>query len=168
MSDISEDNNSKKSESPSEENSYLKKDDEDLELELKEKEKKEKTSNKTNKKLKSKDKDKSNSSLEKEDVSPKRFPIMRKHARNISNYSSSSSDEYNIKIKTDLANNYFQSLTEFQKSQAKSEKEIFDNNFTVLKNDYKIIEEYESLIFKDTCIDIMFIMDLTGSMSGFL
>ena len=168
MSDISEENNSNKSESPSEENSYLKKDDEDLELELKEKEKKEKSSYKTNKKLKSKDKEKSNSSLEKEDVSPKRFPIMRKHARNISNYSSSSSDEYNIKIKTDLANNYFQSLTEFQKSQAKSEKEIFDNNFTVLKNDYKIIEEYESLIFKDTCIDIMFIMDLTGSMGGFL
>ncbi len=32
-----------------------------------------------------------------------------------------------------------------------------------MKNNSKIIEEYEKLIFEDTAIDIMFIMDLTGS-----
>jgi len=37
-----------------------------------------------------------------------------------------------------------------------------------MKNDFKIIEEYEKLIFKDTAIDIMFIMDLTSSIGTWL
>ena len=37
-----------------------------------------------------------------------------------------------------------------------------------MKNDFKIIEEYEKLIFKDTAIEIMFIMDLTGSIGIWL
>ncbi len=98
------------------------------------------------------------------------FPIMRKHARNISfkSSSSSSSDELNKKIKKDLLENLNNKLTDFQKSQSASQKEIFDNNFNILKNDFKIIEEYEQIILKDTSIDIMFIMDLTGSMGAFL
>ena len=169
MSDKSNDNNSDDSDSPSEDNSYLKKDDEDMDLEDKEKENKKEITDKTKKSDKYKEKDKYLSLFSKDNLFPKRFPLMRKRARRISfGNSSSSSDEYELKIKTDLKNNYFQSLTEFQKSQAKSEKEIFESNFTTLRNDYKIIEEYEELIFKDTCIDIMFIMDLTGSMGCFL
>ena len=103
--------------------------------------------------------------------SKNRFPIIRKHARNISyksSSSSSSSDELNQKIKKDLADNLNKKLTDFQKSQVKSQKEIFENNFNILKNDFIIIEQYEQIIFKDTSIDIMFIMDLTGSMGAFL
>ena len=98
------------------------------------------------------------------------FPIIRKHARKISfkSSSSSSSDEYNMKIKKDLEENFNKKLTNFQITQSKSQKELFINNFNVLKNDFKIIEEYEQLIFKDTAIDIMFIMDLTGSMGIWL
>ena len=98
------------------------------------------------------------------------FPIMRKHARNISfkSSSSSSSDELNKKIKKDLFENLNNKLTDFQKSQSISQKEIFDNNFNILKNDFKIIEEYEQIILKDSSIDIMFIMDLTGSMGALL
>ena len=98
------------------------------------------------------------------------FPIIRKHARNISfqSSSSSSSDELNQKIKKDLAENLNKKLTDFQKSQSKSQKEIFENNFNILKNDFKIIEQYEQILLKDTSIDIMFIMDLTGSMGAFL
>ena len=169
MSDKSNDNNSDDSDSLSEDNSYLKKDDEDMDLEDNEKENKKEIIDKTKKAGIKKEKDNYLSLFSKNNLFPKRFPLIRKRARKISfGNSSSSSDEYELKIKTDLKNNYFQSLTEFQKSQAKSEKEIFESNFTTLKNDYKIIEEYEELIFKDTCIDIMFIMDLTGSMGCFL
>ena len=98
------------------------------------------------------------------------FPIIRKHGRKISfkSSSSSSSDEYNMKIKKDLEANFNKKLTNFQIAQAKSQKDIFLNNFNVLKNDFRIIEEYEKLIFKDTELDIMFIMDLTGSMGIWL
>lgn len=41
-------------------------------------------------------------------------------------------------------------------------------NYKVLKDDIKLLEEYERKIFKDTNLDIMFIMDLTGSMSVWL
>ena len=104
-----------------------------------------------------------------ENMFPRRFPLMRKKARKLSfQSSSSSSDELDKKIKRDLEDNFFDKLTEFQKNKAKSDKELFESNFTMLKNDYKIIEQCEELIFKDTSIDIMFIMDLTGSMGGFL
>ena len=98
------------------------------------------------------------------------FPLIRKHARTISfqSSSSSSSDELNQKIKKDLAENLNNKLSDFQKSQSKSQKEIFEKNFNILKNDFKIIEQYEQIILKDTSIDIMFIMDLTGSMREFL
>ena len=99
-----------------------------------------------------------------------KYPIIRKHARKISfkSSSSSSSDELDKKIKRDLAENFNKRLTNFEKEQSKSQKEIFEKNFNILKNDFKIIEEYEQIILKDTNIDIMFIMDLTGSMQQFL
>ena len=102
-----------------------------------------------------------------------KFPLSRKlggkvQYRSSSSSSSSSSDELNMKIKRDLAENLNQKLTNFEKEQSKSQKEIFENNFNVLKNDFKIIEQYEQIILKDTSIDIMFIMDLTGSMQAFL
>ena len=99
-----------------------------------------------------------------------KYPIIRKHARKISfkSSSSSSSDELDKKIKKDLAENLNKKLTNFEKEQSKSQKELFEKNFNILKNDFKIIEEYEQIILKDTNIDIMFIMDLTGSMQEFL
>lgn len=99
-----------------------------------------------------------------------KFPIVRKHARKISfkSSSSSSSDELNKKIKRDLAEILNKKLTNFEKAQSKSQKELFEKNFNILKNDFKILEEYEKIILKDTSIDIMFIMDLTGSMQAFL
>lgn len=97
------------------------------------------------------------------------FPIIKKHGRKKSfQSSSSSSDELNQKIKKDLAENLNRKLSDFQKSLSKSQKEIFENNFKILKNDFKIIEQYEQIILKETSIDILFIMDLTGSMGSFL
>ena len=163
MSDYSKEENSNSNEidSQSEDNSYLKKDDEDLEKEMEEEIKnimKDETKKKENKNL-----------LITENTFPRRFPLMRKKARKLSfQSSSSSSDELDKKIRKDLEDNFFQKLTEFQKEKAKSDKEYFESNFTILKNDFKIIQECEESIFKDTSIDIMFIMDLTGSMGGFL
>ena len=59
-------------------------------------------------------------------------------------------------------------LTTFQKSYIASQKEEFVKNFSILKSDFNYLEEYEKKIFKDTNLDIMFIMDLTGSMSIWL
>jgi len=59
-------------------------------------------------------------------------------------------------------------LTSFQKSYVKSQKEEFEKNFNALKEDFKFLENYEKKIFKDTNLDLMFIMDLTGSMSIWL
>jgi hypothetical protein len=167
MSDNSKNSNSKESDSSSDENSYLQKDDEDMELEEKEKER-EKNNKITNKTEKS-GKDRYINLFSKANIFPMRYPFLRKRARKLSfGESLSSDDEFDKKIKTDLTNNYLQTLTEFDKSKAKSEKEIFESNFSTLKNDYKIIEQYEELIFKGTSIDIMFIMDLTGSMGSYL
>ena len=160
MSNSSEEENSNSNEvnSQSEENFYLKKDDEDLEKEMEEEIENSIKNEAKNKKP-----------LITENTFPRRFPLMRKKARKISfQSSSSSSDELDKKIKKDLEENFFHKLTEFQKNKAKSDKEYFESNFTILKNDFKIIQECEELIFKDTSIDIMFIMDLTGSMGGFL
>ena len=166
MTDNSKNSNSKESDSSSDENSYLKKDDEDMELEEKEKEKEK--NNKIAKKTEKNGKDRYINLFSKANIFPIRYPFLRKRARKLSFGESSSDDELDKKIKTDLANNYMETLTEFEKSKAKSEKELFESNFTILKNDYKIIEQYEELIFKDTSIDIMFIMDLTGSMGCYL
>ena len=159
MSNSSKEENS--NDSQDEENSYLKKDDEDLEKEMEEDED---NSNKLNSKKENK------MPIITENMFPRRFPLMRKKARKLSFQlsSSSSSDELDKKIKKDLQSNYFEKLTEFQKNKAKSDKEYFESNFEILKNDFKIIQQCEELIFKDTSIDIMFIMDLTGSMGGFL
>ena len=59
-------------------------------------------------------------------------------------------------------------LSSFQKSYIKSQKENFDKQFNLLRTDFKLLVEYEKEIFKDTNLDIMFIMDLTGSMSMWL
>lgn len=59
-------------------------------------------------------------------------------------------------------------LSELQKSFIKSQKENFDKNYHILKEDFRFLEEFEKKIFKDTNLDIMFIMDLTGSMSIWL
>ena len=98
------------------------------------------------------------------------IPLTRKRLRKTSfnTSSSSSSDEFNRKIKNDLAEILNDKLTNFEKCQAKSQKEIFEKNFQTLQDDFKIIEEYEQKILKDTNIDIMFIMDLTTSMEAFL
>ena len=96
------------------------------------------------------------------------YPGIKRRKISFYSSSSSSSDELNQKIKKDLLENINDQLTDYQKSQAKSQKELFENNYDILKNDFKIIEEYEQIILKDTSIDIMFIMDLTGSMGAFL
>ena len=59
-------------------------------------------------------------------------------------------------------------LTGFQKSFIESQKEEFEKNFKILKEDFKFLEEYEKKIFKDTNLDLMFVMDLTGSMGIWL
>ena len=160
-----ENSNSDESDSQDKENSYLKKDDEDLEKEMEEDED---NLNKLNS-IKEKKKKEIKIPIVTENMFPRKFPLMRKKARKLSfQLSSSSSDELDIKIKKDLEENFLEKLTEFQKNKAKSDKEYFESNFNILKNDFKIIQQCEELIFKDTSIDIMFIMDLTGSMGGFL
>lgn len=59
-------------------------------------------------------------------------------------------------------------LTEFQKSYISSQKEEFTKNFSTLKSDFKFLEDYERKIFQNTNLDLMFIMDLTGSMNIWL
>ena len=99
---------------------------------------------------------------------PKSFsyidPIIKlfsKHDRSSSD--SDSSDSYEQPKKRKL-----RELSEFQKSYIKSQKENFDKNYNILKDDFRFLEEYETKIFKDTNLDIMFIMDLTGSMGIWL
>ena len=155
----------------------LSKDDEDTEFQ--EEKEDDDYSNSNPKKNKNKDKDinKIGSELEGPLLPPylsqsrNKNPFERKIGKKMlfkSSSSSSSSDELEKKIKKDLAENLNQKLTNFEKEQSQSQKDIFENNFNILKNDFKIIEEYEQIILKDTSIDIMFIMDLTGSMQAFL
>ena len=87
--------------------------------------------------------------------------LFSKHDRSSSE--SDSSDSFEQPKKKVL-----KELTDFQKSFIQSQKENFDKNYTILKNDFRFLEEYESKIFKDTNLDIMFIMDLTGSMGIWL
>ena len=93
-------------------------------------------------------------------------PIMKlfsKHERSSSESDSNSSESYEQPKKKKM-----KELSEFQKSFIKSQKENFDKNYNILKNDFIFLEEYETRIFKDTNLDIMFIMDLTGSMGIWL
>ena len=59
-------------------------------------------------------------------------------------------------------------LTEFQRIYILSKKEEFTKNFSTLKSDFKFLEDYEKKIFQNTNLDLMFIMDLTGSMNIWL
>ena len=87
--------------------------------------------------------------------------LFGKHDRSYDSSNSSDSVEVIKKKKP-------KELTTFQQSFIKSQKETFDNNYNILKEDFKVLEEYETKIFKDTNLDIMFIMDLTGSMGIWL
>ena len=92
--------------------------------------------------------------------------LKRKHS--IESFDSSNDDQqinsYNDSIKEIKK----KELTSLQKSYIKSQKENFDKQFNLLKTDFNLLIEYEKEIFKDTNLDIMFIMDLTGSMSMWL
>ena len=87
--------------------------------------------------------------------------LFSKHDRSSSESESSESLELPKKKK-------LKELSNYQKSYIQSQKETFDKNYNMLKNDFLFIEEYETKIFKDTNLDIMFIMDLTGSMGIWL
>ncbi len=87
----------------------------------------------------------------------------RKHS-SYSSYEDIESDSNNKSI----INSNKKELTSFQKSYIKSQKENFDKQFNLFKTDFNLLVEYEKKIFKDTNLDIMFIMDLTGSMSMWL
>ena len=89
--------------------------------------------------------------------------LFSKHERSSSESISNSSESYEQPKKKKM-----KELSEFQKSFIKSQKENFDKNYNILKNDFRFLEEYETKIFKDTNLDIMFIMDLTGSMGIWL
>ena len=91
-------------------------------------------------------------------------PYMRLFRKRIRNLNSSDHSDSEEEIKKKKA----KELTIFQKSYIESQKENFDKNYQILKEDFKLLEEYEIKIFKDTNLDIMFIMDLTGSMSIWL
>ena len=134
-----------------------------------------KPKDKKKEKSKDKDKDKDKESLKKEekslsDKSKKSVDmtdiinpyLYRKRSRS---FNSSNSDDSNKKNKN---KKIFKELTGFQKAYVGSQKENFEKNYKVLKDDIKLLEEYERKIFKDTILYIMFIMDLTGSMSVWL
>ena len=59
-------------------------------------------------------------------------------------------------------------LSSAQLSHAKYQLTSFNSNFSALKSDFAILEEYEKKFFKDTTLDVMFIMDITGSMGMWL
>ena len=88
------------------------------------------------------------------------YSLFKKHRRSDSSDSSNSFEQRNKKKKKEL--------TAFQRSYIQSQKENFDKNYNILKEDFKLLEEYEKKIFKDTNLDLMFIMDLTGSMGVWL
>ena len=59
-------------------------------------------------------------------------------------------------------------LSSLQISLSESQLKNVTQKLTQLKNDFSILSEYEKTIFKDTTLDIMFIMDITGSMGMWL
>ena len=89
------------------------------------------------------------------------YNLFRKHSRSSRSSNSSNSFEKNNKKK-------YKELSSFQKLFIQSQKENFDKNYKILKEDFLLLEDYEKKIFKDTNLDLMFIMDLTGSMGVWL
>ena len=59
-------------------------------------------------------------------------------------------------------------LTTAQLNHAKYQLTTFNTNFAELRSDFTVLEEYEKKFFKDTTLDVMFIMDITGSMGMWL
>ena len=90
------------------------------------------------------------------------FSLFKKHKRTSSD-SSNSSDSIKKQNKKK-----HKELSLFQKSYVQSQKETFEKNYKILKEDFKLLEDYEKEIFKNTSLDLMFIMDLTGSMGVWL
>ena len=90
------------------------------------------------------------------------FTLFKRHRKRSSNSSNSSISFENQNKKK------YKELSMFQKSYVQSQKETFESNYKILKEDFKILEEYEKEIFKNTNLDLMFIMDLTGSMGVWL
>jgi len=89
--------------------------------------------------------------------------LINKHQRSFDSSNSSDSNQ-----KAGNKKRKYKQLTSFQQLYINSLKENFQKNFKILKEDFKLLEEYEKKIFKDTNLDIMFIMDLTGSMGTWL
>ena len=90
--------------------------------------------------------------------------LLRKHKR-----SDNSSISSNSSLCEDMDNKKkIKELSSLQKTYVENQKENFEKNYNILKEDFKVLEEYEMKIFKDTNLDIMFIMDLTGSMGIWL
>jgi hypothetical protein len=56
----------------------------------------------------------------------------------------------------------------FQVSLSEIQLKNLNEKLTHLKSDLTVLSEYERTIFKDTTLDIMFIMDITGSMGMWL
>ncbi len=97
----------------------------------------------------------------------KRF--IGKHRRSFDSSNSSNSSNSSIDIVRETGKKRkLREMTTFQKLYVESQKENYDKNYGLLKEDFKLLEEYESTIFKNTNLDIMFIMDLTGSMGIWL
>ena len=113
-----------------------------------------------------KDKYKLESSPINHEKAPKSFSHILTYFFSKHEHSSSESDSSDSYDKPKKRKN--KNLSEFQKSYIRSQKENFDKNYNILKEDFKLLEEYETKILKDTNLDIMFIMDLTGSMSIWL
>ena len=145
-------NSDKMSESCSSD-SNLAKDDEDLISSPK--------STKDNKNKKDIDKDNNS-----DDSSENENPIILLYKKRIKNNAS-----FNNKIFSDdemIKKKKKKELTTFQKSYILNQKEEFNKNFSILKSDFIFLEDYEKKIFKDTNLDLMVIMDLTGSMNIWL
>ena len=136
-------------------NLNLDKDDEDLEFETFNQKNEDKSSASEKSKKSKKSRKKSSDSSE-EFINP----ILRLFKKRKRSYDSSNSfDSFKKESKKK-----YKELSTFQKSYIQCQKENFEKNYKILKEDIKLLEEYEKEIFKDTNLDLMFIMDLTGSM----
>lgn len=58
--------------------------------------------------------------------------------------------------------------SEIQLQHSITQLSNFNKNYSVMKSDFSILESYEKVFFKDTTLDVMFIMDITGSMGMWL
>ncbi|MCQ2819109.1 MAG: VWA domain-containing protein [archaeon] len=59
-------------------------------------------------------------------------------------------------------------ICDYQIALSENQLNSFNRNFSQLKNDFSILESYEKKFFKDSSLDVMFIMDITGSMGMWL